>query len=227
MTDWAKDGWLALDVMPHDLPIDQTPDYYKVQFDGPLKNYWTIGNDNRETSYFLPMYLSCYRAVEYLRSRPDWDGKTLVVMGGSQGGQQSLMIAGLYPGFTAAMANVPAGCDMLGPTAGRRGGWPQWYDWTTGKDPAKVHEASRYFDVVNFAGHIKCPVLVGAGLIDQTCPAAGVCAAFNQITAPKELVLMPLSGHQSQNGSQAAYDKRLWGTWLPALVKGHLPTLPE
>ena len=97
VTDRAAEGWLALDIEPHDLPIDQPEAFYKEQFAGPLKDYWSIGNDNRDTSYYLRMYLSCYRAVEYLKTRPDWNGKTLVVMGDSQGGQQTLMIAGLHP----------------------------------------------------------------------------------------------------------------------------------
>ena len=226
VTDRAANGWLALDISAHDLPIDEPASFYKQQFDGPLKNYWAIGNDNRETSYFLRMYLSCYRAAEYLKSRSDWDGKTIIVMGGSQGGMQTLMIAGLDPIFTAAMAEVPAGCDMLGPAIGRRGGWPQWYDWTKGIDfhqpdnAAKVHEASRYFDVINFASRIKCPVLIGAGLIDETVPAAGVIAEFNEIKSPKELVLLPTGAHQDENHSHAAYSKRLWNSWLPTLVKG-------
>ena len=79
------------------------------------------------------MYLSCYRAVEYLKTRPDWNGKTLVVMGDSQGGQQTLMIAGLHPkNITAALALVPAGGDMLAPDAGRAPGWPHWYFNTEG-----------------------------------------------------------------------------------------------
>jgi len=65
----------------------------------------SIGDEDREKSYFLRMYLGCYRAVEYLASRPDWDGKTLVVMGTSQGGQQSIVTAGLNPRITAMMAN--------------------------------------------------------------------------------------------------------------------------
>ena len=84
-TDRAAEGWLVLNIEAHDLPIDEPESFYKEQFAGPLKNYWSIGNTNRETSYFLRMYLSCYRAAEYLSQREDWDGKTLVVMGGSQG----------------------------------------------------------------------------------------------------------------------------------------------
>ncbi|MGO8837821.1 MAG: acetylxylan esterase [Limisphaerales bacterium] len=221
VTDRATEGWLVLNIEAHDLPIDGLESFYKDQFAGPLKDYWAIGNDDQDTSYFLRMYLSDYRAIEYLTQRPDWDGKTLVVMGDSQGGQQTLMIAGLHPQkITAALALVPAGCDMLGPEAGRKGGWPQWYDCTAGKDAQKVHEASRYYDTANFTPHIQCPVLVGLGLIDETCPPAGVLAAVNQIRSPKEVVILPKSGHQDSHGTQAFYNQRRYNAWLPALRQG-------
>jgi cephalosporin-C deacetylase len=81
VTDRAAEGWLALNIEAHDLPIDQPAAFYREQFNGPLKDYWSIGNDDRDTSYFLRMYLSCYRAVEYLIHRKDWNRDTLVVMG--------------------------------------------------------------------------------------------------------------------------------------------------
>jgi cephalosporin-C deacetylase-like acetyl esterase len=217
-TDRAAEGWLTLNIEAHDIPIDQPASFYTEQSNGPLRNYPAIGNDDRETSYFLRMYLSCYRAAQYLTERPDWDGKTLVVMGGSQGGQQTLVTAGLHSKITAALADVPAGCDMLGPNVGRQPGWPQWYDQVGGKDPAKVRETSRYFDAVNFAPRIKCPILIGAGLIDETCPPEGILAAANQIKAPKEILLYPKGGHQDENGTHGAYTKRCWSAWLPALL---------
>lgn len=220
VVDRAAEGWLALNILPHDLPIDRPEEFYKEQSAGPLKDYPRIGNDDPQTSYFLPMYLSCYRAAEYLSQRPDWDGKTLVVMGASQGGQQTLVTAALFPRFTAALAHVPAGCDMLGPDAGRQPGWPQWY-WQVGdKDARKVRGAARYFDVVNFAPRIKCPVLVSAGLIDTVCPPEGIIAAANQVPAPVELVILPIAGHQNEKGSQKPYDDRCWREWLPALRQG-------
>jgi cephalosporin-C deacetylase-like acetyl esterase len=219
--DRAAQGWLALNIQAHDLPIDAPDSFYKDQFAGPLKGYWSIGDDDRDTSYFLRMYLSCYQAAEYLIKRKDWDGKTLVVMGVSQGGMQTLMLAGLHPRkMTAALALVPAGCDMLGPAIGRAPGWPQWYnDATPGEDPEKIHQASRYYDIANFASRIRCPVLVGLGLQDQTCPPAGVFAAFNQISSPKEAVILPKSGHQDDHGTQSAYYQRA-EAWLSALRQG-------
>lgn len=223
VTERAADGWLCLNILAHDLPIDQPADFYAAQREGALKDYWSIGNDDRETSYFLRMYLSCYRAAEYLSERPEWDGKTLVVMGGSQGGLQSLMTAAIHPKITAALASVPAGCDMLGPAAGRKGGWPQWYDRTGGKDAAKVHAASQYYDVAHFAPRIKCPVLISAGLIDDVCPPEGILATANVLNAPKEIVIMPLGDHFGTDKCHAAYDKRCWEVWLPALRDGKSP----
>ncbi len=220
VADRAAEGWLTLDIEAHDLPIDRPESFYKQQSDGPLQNYPAIGNDSRDTSYFLRMYLGDYRAAQYLSERPDWDGRTLVVMGGSQGGQQTLVTAGLHPKITAALAEVPAGCDMLGPDVGRAPGWPMWYWQAKGKDPQKVRQASRYFDAVNFASRIHCPILVGTGLIDEVCPPAGVAAAVNQIRAPKELVFFPHGGHQDENHSHEAYTQRCWGDWLPALRQG-------
>jgi cephalosporin-C deacetylase-like acetyl esterase len=57
------------------------------------------------------------------------------------------------------------------------------------------------------------------GLIDQTCPPAGVYAALNQITSPKEVVLLPRGEHQDRNGAHAAYYAR-FGAWLSALRQG-------
>ena len=220
VTERARDGWLVLNINPHDLPIDEEPEFYKDQAQGLLRNYWAIGNDDRETSYFLRMYLSCCRAADYLTGRPDWNGKTLVVTGDSQGGQQSLITAGLHPEITACLALVPAGFDMLGPEVGRKGGWPHWYDHTEGKNPAKVHEASRYFDVANFIPRIQCPVLVGVGLLDETCPPEGLLAGLNQLNSPKVVMILAGSGHQDRQGSQEPYRYVRDKVWLPALRKG-------
>lgn len=219
VTDPAAAGWLVLNLNAHDLPIDQSAEFYDQQSKGPLNDYPAIGNDDREQSYFLRMYLSAYRAAQYLAERPDWDGRTLLVTGASQGGLQTLMLAGLHPKITAAIAGVPAGCDLTGPQVGRSPGWPAWCYKTQGKDPAKVLEASRYYDVVNFARQVKCPVLVGVGLIDETCPAAGVLAAVNQMQGPKEVVFLPKGEHQAKNNTHAAFDARA-RVWKEALLKG-------
>ncbi|WP_221030286.1 acetylxylan esterase [Actomonas aquatica] len=223
VTERAEEGWLTLNILPHDLPIDEPEAFYEAQREGPLKDYWEIGNDDPDTSYFLRMYLSCYRAVEYLKSRPDWNGETLVVMGTSQGGQQTFVTAGLHPDITAALALVPAGADMLAPEQGREPAFPRWYEKTEARSAVAVREASRYYDIANFASRIRAPMLVGVGLQDTVCPPAGVYAAINQVPSYTEVVVLPESGHQNVNDSQAEYYRRSNENWLPALQRGQLP----
>ncbi len=223
-TDRAREGWLTLNILPHDLPIDQPASFYADLKAGALADYAGIGKDDREESYFLRMYLSCYRAVEYLKSRPDWNGKTLVVMGTSQGGQQTIVTAGLHPDITAGLALVPAGADLLAPTVGRASAFPRWYEKAEGEpNAAAIRETSRYFDAANFAARIKAPMLIGVGLRDTVCPPATVYAAVNQMKGYTEVVPLPDSGHQNENGSQEPYNDRAYRDWLPALRDGLLP----
>jgi cephalosporin-C deacetylase-like acetyl esterase len=210
VTNRAAEGWLVLDVMAHDLPIDQPKEFYDDQSKNALKGYTAIGNDDREKSYFLHMFLGDYRAAEYLASRSDWDGKTLIVSGTSQGGMQSFATAALDPKITAMLVMVPAGCDNTGKLAGRQPGWPFW------SEAQQAMDTSRYFDPVNFASLIKCPALVGPGLIDVIAPPSGIFAAFNQLQGPKELVILPESNHQGTGNTQAPYHARETA-WFTAL----------
>jgi cephalosporin-C deacetylase-like acetyl esterase len=139
------------------------------------------------------MYLRDTRALDYIRSRPDWDGKTIVISGMSMGGQQSLATAGLNPDkITAMIINVPAGADFSGDLHGSKRGYPNWP-----VDDPKVVETARYFDVANFAPAIKAKSLVAFGFIDTTSPPFGVLSAFNQIQGAKEAVPMPGSDHNN------------------------------
>ena len=129
VTGHAADGWLTLNIEPHDVLPDQPKAYYDA-LPQAIKNYQSIGNDDREKSYFLEMYLRDYRAVDYITSRDDWDGKTLVVMGTSMGGQQSLCVAGLHPKITHVIVEEPSGCDTNGPLHGRQSGYPSFLQTT-------------------------------------------------------------------------------------------------
>lgn len=219
VTGPAAKGWLALSILAHDLPIDEAPEFYTQLSQGPLKSYWFIGNTNRETGYFLRMYLACHRAVQYLSERPDWDGKTLLVTGASQGGMQALVAAGLNPKVTAVIASVPGGCDLTGAQVGRTAGWPMRFWKTTHAETEKVLAASRYYDVVNFVPRIKCPILVGIALADEICPPAGIFAAVNQANVPLEVVIMPQAGHLSDNNAHQAFKERK-NAWQAALLEG-------
>lgn len=215
VTDRAAEGWLTLNIEPHDVLPDQPQSYYDA-LPRELKNYHAIGRDDRDKNYFLQMYLADYRAVDYLASRPDWDGKTLVVMGTSMGGQQSLCVAGLHAKITHVIVNEPAGCDTNGSLHGRASGYPNWPS-----DNPKIMETALYFDAVNFASHIKVPALVAIGFVDTVTPPVGIWIAFNQLRGPKEAAPMVDSPHNhlATPEQQRPYTSRS-AQWLKTLVQG-------
>lgn len=206
----ARAGWLALNISAHDLPIDEKPEFYESVKNGALENYVYQGSEDRETSYFLRMFLGCVRAVDYVASLPEWDGKTLIVTGASQGGLQTFAAAGLCPKVTGLMVVVPAGCDNYAPRANRAFGWPYWLsNWgPRDRDMAKVETTAGYFDAINFAAHAHQPALVAYGLIDTTSRPTGVAAAINALRGPKEPLVLTFSDHHGKNGAQKAYFSR-------------------
>jgi len=183
VTDRAAEGWLAFNVDSHDLPPNQAT--------GVSDNYHSIGNASRETSYFLNMYLRDSRAIDYIATRPDWDGKNIVVMGTSMGGHQSLVAAGLNPKVTAVIVNEPSGADSNGDLHRRQAGYPNGA--SDNSNPA----TALYFDTVYFASRIRAPVMAAMGFIDTTVPPAGVWIDINQIPGPKEAIPLVESAHNN------------------------------
>lgn len=218
----AAQGCLTLNIMPHDVLPTESQEYYDALPD-EIKKYESIGNNDRDKSHFLRMYLAAYRAVDYLANHPEWDGKTLVCMGTSMGGQQSLAVAGLHPKVTHVIANVPAGCDTNGPLHGRQSSYPNF----PVNDPL-VAKTALYFDVANFAPHIRATTLIGMGFVDEVSAPAGIWTAFNLIPGPKEIV--PLTdmphNHQATPEQLAPYEREAQ-RWLTALVKGRTVGVPR
>ncbi|HBC88996.1 MAG TPA: acetylxylan esterase [Lentisphaeria bacterium] len=196
VTGYAERGAMAIDINAHDIENGQPVQYYKELENSTLKGWNHIGNSDREKTYFLRMFCSCYRTAQYISSRPEWNKKQFVVQGSSMGGGQSFVTAYLCPRVTAFAANVPALCDHSGPIVGRLAGWPRWVSYANDKPDEKALAASRYYDCVNFAYTIHAKALVSAGFIDTNCPPSSVYAAFNALPGEKTFFNMPKAGHK-------------------------------
>ena len=195
---WTKigGGMLLLSLSP--MPADAKGGVYAART-GRMKGYRHWNADDREKIAFKDMFSRVYRALQYLKSRPEWDGKTLIVYGTSQGGGQALAAGGLDPQITMVVAHVPAICHHGGRARGSDSGWPHYY--TTAayrKNQQAVLDATAYCDGVNFARNIKnARVLMTTGYIDRTCPSESVFAAFNTIPSTnKKLICTPDANHR-------------------------------
>jgi pimeloyl-ACP methyl ester carboxylesterase len=150
-------------------------------------------------------------------TRRDWDGKTIVLMGGSMGAQQSLALAGLRPErVSAVLVCVPAGADSNGDRHGRKAGYPNW----PSSNP-DVMKTALYFDTVNFASRVTAPVMAGIGFIDTISPPAGIWTLLNQISAPVEPLAMIESEHDNLTPDKASVCTARQNAILNEIVQGH------
>ena len=190
---------LLLDVNAHGVPNGQPKEFYTKISQTTLKGYPQFNTNDREKIYFNGMYLRVMRALDYIKTRPEWNGKILIVSGSSQGGGQAIAAAALDQQVTLCLAAVPALSDHAGSTAvpPRAPGWPRFYDARNSrKVNAAIVAASAYYDNVNFAKRIKCETWLTAGLIDTVCSPAGIHVVFNNLkSAKKHIELFPTGFH--------------------------------
>jgi cephalosporin-C deacetylase len=188
-------GALSMNIIIHDMPVDETADFYKKMAAGPLANYRDIGMDDKNKNYYRAVILGCVRCIDYLFIREDFNKKELAVTGGSQGGALTLITSGLDQRVTLAAPNVAAMCDHSGMAFDRVSGWPHWLMRAKGDNKAKVLETSAYYDAVNFARKFKGKSVHGVGFIDTVCAPTTVYAAYNVHPEPKMMINSPLMGH--------------------------------
>ena len=193
----AARGAITLQIGIHGIPIDMAPEVYANLSSGALNGYWNFNVSDKDIYYYKRVYLGCIRAVDFLVSLPQYDGQNLGIQGGSQGGALSIITAALDPRIKYLSAMYPAMSDMTGYLNGRAGGWPHIF---AGNNLAYYNypdavETIGYYDVVNFARILKTPGFYSWGFNDDTCPPTSYYSAYNEIKAPKDVFVVPETGH--------------------------------
>ncbi len=192
----AQLGILTVDLNAHGVPNEKEWAYYVELNETLLHGYSHRGREDRESSYFLGMYLRLVRALDFLAAQPEWDGEVLIVKGVSQGGAQAIAAAGLDSRVSMFGAGVPALCNQPGPISG----WPWLVDRRNGVTNPELLKSARYFDAVNFATRTQAEAVLSVGFIDVVCPPTSVYMAYNSLRGKKQMVNEPLMGHASPKG---------------------------
>lgn len=204
---YAEEGCIRLEFEIHGLNPTMSEEEFKEisnAFNGKENGYLTNGLDNRDNYYMKRVYLACTRCIDLLTSLPEWDGKNVIVQGGSQGGALAMVTAGLDKRVTACVANHPALSDMAGYMAGRAGGYPHLFR-TKGMGSKEKLETMAYYDVVNFARLIKADTFMTWGFNDNTCPPTTSYAVFNTLNCPKEALITPINEHWTSEETERGH----------------------
>ena len=193
----ADQGVIVLTIGIHGISVILDPSVYADLVVGGLKSYFTSNMDDRDKYYYKRVYANTIRSNDLIFSLPEFDGRSLAVSGGSQGGALSIITASLDKRVKYLAAMYPALCDLTGYAANRAGGWPHMLSANNVANTSnpKVINTLAYYDVVNFAKGINIEGYYTWGFNDETCPPTSMYASYNVISAPKELYLALETGH--------------------------------
>ena len=198
----ALAGTIGFTTTWHGRPVAMGKKWYNYKTTIKI-NGGMVGIDDRETWCFGFMYYRVMRALDYVKTLPEWDGKNLISIGGSLGGAQSTAAAALDKDVTVAVIMNPCFCEFDGAASGRTGSIPR-YD---GAKSPEALKAQSYYDCVNFAPMIKCPVFISTSGTDELCPPSNVFSVFNALPeatkAKSQMFFNPAVGHYGQINASA------------------------
>lgn len=209
-TYYVKNGFIRMEMEIHGLnPEISTEDFADMSkaFNSTNNAYLENGLDNRDNYYMKHVYQACVRCIDYLTSLDEWDGKNVIVQGGSQGGALAIITAGLDKRVTQCVANHPALSDMAGYLGDKCGGYPHFNRSNQMLTPDKV-KTMQYYDVVNFARRVKAETYITWGYNDNVCPPTTSYIVYNLISAPKEALITPINEHWTSDDTE--YGQMLW-----------------
>ncbi len=193
--EWARKGYIALSVAPRGKLRSMR------QFNPGYPNLLTYNIIDRNTYAYRGFYADAWRGVDFLLSQPDVDPGRIGVTGSSQGGGLTITTAAMRPQVRAAAAGAPYLCGYMDAIH-----LTHTYPYEEINDYlrlypdtyAQVEATLAYFDGINFAERITCPIIVNVGLQDNVCPPETGYALFHKIGATdKQLYAYDGHGHDA------------------------------
>ena len=172
------------------------------------------GLDNGDPAklLFRDIFLDTAQLARIVMAMPEVDETRVGALGGSQGGALTLACAALTPTLNRAAPTYPFLCDYkrVWEMDLAKDAYKELRDYFRRFDP--LHEREEeiftllgYIDNQHIAHRIRAKVLMFTGLMDNICPPSTQFAAYNKITAPKDVVIYPDYGHEylPESGSKA------------------------
>jgi cephalosporin-C deacetylase len=199
--NWANKGYATLSVAPRGKLRSNR------QFNPGYPGLLTYGMVDRNTYSYRGFYMDACRGVEFLLSRDEVNGDRIGVTGHSQGGGLTVSTAALRPEIKAAAAGAPYLCGFMDAIE-----LTDAYPYQEIADYLRMNPDSReqventlaYFDGINLAHRITCPIIVSVGLQDSTCPPETGFAMFDAIaSADKRMYGYDGHGHDANNYEHA------------------------
>ena len=167
-----------------------------------------LDDDTPDKLYYRGVFLDTAQLARIVMAMPEVDETRVGATGGSQGGGLTLACAALEPRVKRAAPVFPFLCDYrrVWEMDLAKDAYEELRTFFRNFDPRHEREEALftrlgYIDNQHLAPRIRADVLFFTGLMDPVCPPSTQFAAYNKITADKDLVLYPDFGHEGLPGS--------------------------
>ena len=164
-------------------------------------------DDAPERLFYRSVFLDTVQLARVVMALPEVDARRVGAMGMSQGGALTLACAALEPRIRRLAPMCPFLCDYrrVWEMDLARDAYEELRNWFRRFDPRHERETEiftrlGYVDCQHLAPRIQGEVLMAVGLMDEICPPSSQFAAYNRITAPKEMALFPDFAHEHYPG---------------------------
>jgi cephalosporin-C deacetylase len=163
--------------------------------------------DPRKLAY-RQIFLDTVQLARVVMNFPEVDSARVGCCGNSQGGALSLVCAALEPRIKRVVPVFPFLCDYqrVWEMDLTKNAYQELREFFRRFDPRHEREPEiftrlGYIDVQHLAPRITtAEVLMFTGLMDDICPPSSQFAAYNKITAKKEMVIYPDYAHETLPG---------------------------
>jgi cephalosporin-C deacetylase len=161
-------------------------------------------DDEPDNLLMRHIYLDTAHFVRIVAAFDEIDENRLGAAGGSQGGGLTIACAALEPRIKKAFALYPFLSDYqrVWELDLAKGAYEELRLYFRRFDPR--HERDRelftrlgYIDIQHLAPRIRADFVMLTGLMDTICPPSSQFAAYNKITAPKQVRFYPDFGHEN------------------------------
>jgi len=158
---------------------------------------------------FRQVFLDTVQLARVVAEFPEIDSERMSCWGQSQGGALALACAALEPRIERCATVFPFLCDyrrvweldQAKDAYFELGNYFRMFDPRHQREE-EVFEKLGYIDCQHLAPRIGAQVLMFTGLMDTVCPPSTQFAAYNKITAPKDVVIYPDYAHENLPGMQ-------------------------
>lgn len=164
-------------------------------------------HDHPDQLLFRHIFLDTAQLAGIAMGMPEVDPERVMAMGGSQGGGLAIACASLEPKIKKVAPVFPFLSDYkrVWEMDLDKDAYAELRTYFRNFDPQHKREEEiftklGYIDIQHLAPRIKGEVMLGIGLMDTVCPPSTQFAAYNKITAKKQMEIYPDFSHEDLPG---------------------------